>query len=145
MHRLSLVAIVKMIEIEFSEPKVMKCECCGNETTTLTRFVYKDGYAHAIYNLRYTMEHSDKFVFGVISIGEWGEDVIEPERIAFPFEIRKDGEQYQIGMVDRENSPWQNVAFLGKILNRKESLEHPWITEVFHITDHITWEDKEIL
>ena len=30
------------------------------------------------------------------------------------------------------------------MLDRKEALKHPWIKEVFHITDHIVEEDKDV-
>ncbi|WP_269235402.1 hypothetical protein [Flavobacterium flavigenum] len=46
--------------------------------------------------------------------------------------------------MDKEESPWQH-EILEKILDRKDALEHPWIQEVFHITDHIVDEDKELI
>jgi hypothetical protein len=30
------------------------------------------------------------------------------------------------------------------MLGRKEALEHPWIQEAFHISDHIVTEDQEV-
>lgn len=38
-----------MIEIEFEQPNVYLCECCGNEIKKLTRFVYKNDDAYAVY------------------------------------------------------------------------------------------------
>ena len=133
-----------MIEIEFSEPSKHKCDCCGHESTNLTRFVYSDGNAHAVYYIKFTENHDEKFAHGVISLGEWGTDEIPENRYAFPFEIRMDELNYQIGMVNQENSPWADVEMLGKFLNRKESLKHKWIKEIFHITDHIISEDKHV-
>ncbi|WP_286707210.1 hypothetical protein [Flavobacterium sp. 38-13] len=46
--------------------------------------------------------------------------------------------------MDREESPWTH-QILGKILDRNDALKHPWIKEVFHITDHIVMEDKEVI
>ena len=54
-----------MIEIEFEEPKIKICECCGKESLTLTRFVFKDGDAFATYLAKFTLGHEDKVVYGL--------------------------------------------------------------------------------
>ncbi len=133
-----------MLEIEFEEPKVEICECCGNETYTLTRFVYKDDYAFAVYYLKFTKNHEDKIATGIISIGDWGTDEEPKNRFSFPFKIWTKKNNYQIGLIDKNESPWKN-EILGKILDRNEALKHPWIKEVFHITDHIVAEDQEVV
>ena len=38
-----------MIDIEFENPIIDKCECCGEELMTLTGFVYQNGDAFAVY------------------------------------------------------------------------------------------------
>jgi hypothetical protein len=43
--------------------------------------------------------------------------------------------------VDADQSPWQDAEILGRMLDREEALRHPWIKEVFHITDHMVLED----
>jgi len=134
-----------MIKIEFEEPYVSKCNCCGHETITLTRFVHKDNEAHAIYYAQFTKEHHDKFVSGIISIGEWGDAALPKDRVAFPFRIWTNENNYQVGLMDSNESPWVNETFLGPILDRKEALNHSWIKEIFHITDHIVIEDKVII
>jgi hypothetical protein len=134
-----------MIEIEFKEPHVSKCNCCGHETITLTRFVHKDGEAHAIYYAKFTKEHPDKFVSGIISIGEWGDKALPKDRVAFPFRIWTYENNFQVGLVDSNESPWSNETFLGPILDRKDGLNHPWVKEIFHITDHIVMEDNVII
>lgn len=48
-----------MIEIEFEKPNYTTCECCGNQVTWLTRFVYKDNEAIAFYYATFT-EHAEK-------------------------------------------------------------------------------------
>ncbi|CAD0008073.1 MULTISPECIES: hypothetical protein [Flavobacterium] len=134
-----------MIRIEFEEPILEVCDCCNNETIKLTRFVYKNEDAFAIYYLRFTKSHDDQFAIGIISIGDWGTDDEPKNRFSFPFRIWiGDNDEYQIGLMDKEESPW-NHKILGYILDRKEALDHPWIKEVFHITDHIVMEDKELI
>lgn len=134
-----------MIEIEFEEPVVKICECCGNESVTLTRFVYQDGDAFAVYYSKFTLSHPDKVVYGLIGVGEWGDGSEPKDRIAFPFRIWVKEGQFQVGLVDASESPWNNVTFLGTILNRDEALKSSWIKDVFHITDHIVTDDMAVV
>lgn len=135
-----------MLRIEFEEPTESQCECCGNTSISLTRFVYKDGDAFAVYYASFTKGHPERNLCGLIGIGEWSDDSVGPEaRRAFPFEIRVTEDQYQVGLVNAEQSPWRDVTFMGRILDREEALKHEWIGEVFHITDHMVTEDEEII
>ena len=133
-----------MIEIEFEEPTESRCECCGNTTVRLTRFVYRDGDAHAVYYAQFTKQHEDRRVSGLISLGPWGEGASASERVAFPFQIWTEKDNFQVGLVNAENSPWSQVTIMGRILSRDEALEHEWIAEVFHITDHMVVDDRQI-
>ncbi|RAR46643.1 hypothetical protein [Flavobacterium lacus] len=133
-----------MIKIEFEEPNIETCECCEKESTKLTRFVYKDDDAFAIYYIKFTKDHEEKIATGIISIGDWGTDEEPKNRFSFPFRIWTNSENFQVGLIDKEESPWKQ-SLLGKILDRKDALNHPWISEVFHITDHIVVEDKEVV
>jgi hypothetical protein len=134
-----------MIEIEFEEPKIFKCDCCGHESVTLTRFVHKDNEAFAVYYAKFTRDHPEKKVFGLIGLGKWGDEAQPKDRIAFPFVIWTNELNYQVGLVDANESPWCDVTFLGPILDREDALKHPWINDVFHITDHMVKEDKMII
>jgi len=135
-----------MIEIEFEEPSTTVCECCGNTTSRLTRFVYQDGDAFAVYYAMFTAGHPDKVLSGLVGLGEWGDDDKGPEsRTAFPFRIWLKDEDFQVGLVDVEESPWSDVTFMGRILDRNEALAHDWIADVFHITDHMVADDPDIV
>lgn len=133
-----------MIEIECEAPKRSTCDCCGNVTMRLTRFVYRDKNAYAVYYAQYTAGHDKKQVSALIGLGEWGEGSSPAERVAFPLQIWTGDHDFKVGLVDAEDSPWSQVTFLGKILDRAVALKHPWIGEVFHITDHMVTDDKEI-
>lgn len=133
-----------MIEIEFEEPVLDNCECCGKEIVRLTRFVYQDDDAFAVYYAKFTKGHSDKVVNGIIGLGEWGENGQPEDRLAFPFLIWIDETDYNVGLVNADESPWSHVTNLGRILDRDEALKHPWIKDVFHITDHMVEDDKLI-
>jgi hypothetical protein len=134
-----------MIEIEFEEPNIEKCDCCGREIVRLTRFVHQDENAFAVYYINFTRGHSPKVAYGLIGLGEWGEDAEPKDRLAFPFKIWTNESHYQVGLADAEESPWSHVTFLGQILNRDQGLKHKWIKDVFHITDHIVAEDKIVI
>lgn len=134
-----------MIKIEFEPPTESVCECCGNTTVRLTRFVYQDGDAHAVYYAQFTKGHRQKRVSGLIGLGDWGDGATPEGRVAFPFQIWMTKGNFNVGLVDAADSPWSNVTFLGRILNRAEALKHAWISDVFHITDHMVSDDKEVM
>jgi hypothetical protein len=135
-----------VISIEFAEPveDPEPCPCCGGRTTRLTRFVYSDGIAHAVYYAQYSNNHPHKWVSALISLGEWGEGSALTDRVAFAVRIRSTENEYQVSIVDAAESPWSDVTFLGRILDRQEALKHKWKAEMFHITDHMVEEDSDI-
>ena len=133
-----------MIRIECEAPTTSRCPCCGNVTLRLTRFVYSDDNAHAVYYAAFTPGHAEKRLCGLIGLGEWGEGSQPADRVAFPFEIRTNHDNFQVGLTNAADSPWRDVQFLGRVLDRAESLLHPRIRDVFHITDHMVTDDKAI-
>ena len=92
----------------------------------------------------FTEGHRERRISLAVSLGEWTEDATPDERLAFALWIRSTNAEYQVSLVDAKHSPWHDVAFLGRMLDRKEALHHPWIKEVFHITDHIVTEDPVV-
>jgi hypothetical protein len=130
-----------MLTFEFAEPKSARCECCGGVTTTLTRFVYQDGDAYAIYYARFGTTHRPRVADAVVSIGEWGEDSGPWDRVAFAFRLSAVETEYRVTVVDAAESPWQGKELLGRMLDRAEALEHERLAEVFHISDHMVRED----
>ena len=80
---LALTDVTRYIEIEFEPPSESRSECCGNTTTRLTCFVYRDGDAYAIYYVGCTPEHDEERVSGLIGLGEWGKEGGPADRLAF--------------------------------------------------------------
>jgi hypothetical protein len=111
----------------------------------LTRFVYKDGDAHAVYYAQFTAGHEQQRLSGLVGLGEWGEGGEPEDRVAFPFQMWADQENFKVGLVNAVDSPWSHVTFLGRLLDRDEALQHAWLNEVFHITDHMVREDQLIM
>jgi hypothetical protein len=133
------------ITIEFEPPDEFgPCDCCGGSTTSLTRFVYKDGDAHAVYYARFSNNHPERIVKAAVSIGEWGEGSNPGQRTAFALELRAGPENYEVHVCDAEASPWSGSKILGPMLDRDAALAHPLIDEVFHITDHAFLEDPPL-
>jgi len=111
-----------MISIEFEEPTESTCECCGNVTVRLTRFVYRDGDAHAVYYAQYTAGYDEKRLSGLLGLGEWGEARTPDKGVAF--RIWTDEKDFKLGLVNAADSPWSHVTSLGRILDREEALKH---------------------
>lgn len=133
-----------MIEIELIEPKKSICECCNKETTSLTRFVYKEEEAFAVYYAAFSENHFEDGVIGIVSLGDWGDDEVSPNRVGFAFTLWQDENNHNVRIIDANESPWRNAEIIGKKLTREEALSHPWIEDVFHITDHMVIDDDEI-
>jgi hypothetical protein len=133
-----------MLTIEFSEPTSKTCECCGGVTRSLTRFVYEDGDAYAIYYARFGVTHEPRIVEAVVSIGQWEEGSGPWDRVAFPFRVRSAESEYQVTVVDSDESPWKGVTLLGRMLDRAEALRHERLREVFHISDHMVRDDQPL-
>ena len=133
-----------MLTFEFAEPDRSRCDCCGGVTISLTRFVYEDGDAYAIYYARFGEQHEPRVVEAVVSVGEWGEDAGPWDRVAFPLRFRAAESEYQVTVVNADESPWQGVELLGRMLDREEALAHERLAEIFHVTDHMVVDDEAI-
>ena len=123
-----------------SEP----CECCGGLTAVLTRFVYLDGNAHAIYYARFTRGHPERVVVATIGLGDWSEDSTPADRVAFAFYLRVTAAEFQVSLIDRDQSPWCNAKTIGRTLNREEAVAHPFINDAYHVIDHMVADDSVI-
>lgn len=134
-----------MLEIELSEPKLHRCDCCGGTTTTLVRFVHKDDSAHAIYYASFAESHPDRGAFAVVSIGPWWDGSDPADRAAFGLRLWYDETQTNVTVLDVADTPWPDKPSLGTPLTRAEALDHPLLQEVFHITDHMLTDDPLLI
>lgn len=113
-------------------------------TTHLTRFVYRDGDAYAVYYAKFSDNHTDGVVSVLIGLGEWGEGSTPADRVAFAAQIRAVRREFQVMIVDASQTVWSGVTFMGPLLARAEALDHPLVSDVFHLTDHIVHDDAEV-
>ncbi len=133
-----------MLTIEQNNPVASRCDCCGGTTTRLTRCVYKDGDARAVYYAQFSDDHPDRVVAMLVSIGEWGEGATPADRVAFALELRDDGDQYGVGVTDASESPWCGAEIVGRILDRREALAHPMVREAFEVVDQALVDDEPL-
>lgn len=134
-----------MLTIETdAPPRVSTCDCCGGRTTSLTRFVYSDGDAFAVYYAAFGDSHPEREVEIAVSLGDWSEDSSPEDRNCFALLMREAEDEFQVTVLNAAESPWNGVEIIGRMLDREEALAHPEIEEVFHITDHMVIDDPEI-
>jgi len=133
-----------VIEIEFGETHKNGCECCGATQYNRTRFVHRDGDAHAVYYASHTDGHIADGITVALSVGNWWEDDALEERFAFCLVLWSNDDEFGVTVQDWESHMWPGADLLGQRLNRDQALAHPFIKEAFHITDHIFAEDKAL-
>lgn len=135
-----------MIEIEFEPPHESEpCECCGFPSTSLTRFVRRDGDAYAVYYARFSEGHPDRIVKAAVSMGPWWDGTTPDQRTSFALELRSGVDNFEVSVRDARESPWCDVEILGPMLDREAGLAHPMVQEVFHLTDHMLSEDEPLI
>ena len=135
-----------MLTIEFDEPiHSDQCERCGGRATRLTRFVSWNDEAYAVYYAEFTDNHPDGVVAAFLILGNWDEDAVPMDRVAFGLNLVAKEDGFGVIVVDAADTPWADSRQAGTKLTRENALKHPRIKEVFHITDHIFEEDKPII
>jgi len=132
-----------VLSLELNTPKTFACECCGGTTTTLTRYVYKDGDAFAVYFARFPSNHADQSIAVLVSIGGWGTG--DPaKRVSTALEMRVLESGPAVMVIDAATSPWEEDPVLGRMLDRSTALAHPAIRDVFAIIDCMVVEDPPL-
>jgi hypothetical protein len=118
------------------------CPHCGNESHTVSGFVYCDGNAYAVYYAGWTLGHHE--VGMLIGIGEWGEDARPDSRCSFGLIARSEKSNVVFMVVGPDNSPLGEMKFMGHLLPRDEALSHPEIQDVYHVAEHIVRDDSRL-
>lgn len=122
-------------KIESSKPSLSSCDCCGGTTVRLTRFVYRDEDAFAVYYAAYSNNHPGDGVAMLISLGEWGGDSEPSQRCAFYCRVRPTDDAYEVMLGDAGASPWAATEIVGRKLSRDEALSHRWKSIAFGVLD----------
>jgi hypothetical protein len=123
-------------EIEFNEPTYGICECCGARTTGLVRYVYRDGNWIGVYYASLSDTPSHDWVSLLVALGDLSEAGKAEDKAAVALQMWAEETGYQVRVAEPDESPW-DTDYFGKILSRKAALVHPWLQDVFDLTDHI--------
>jgi hypothetical protein len=133
-----------VLSIEFAPAKTRPCKCCGRMTTTLTRFVHRDGDAYAIYHAAFTDGHPNRVVLGTVYLGPWDDDSRPDQRVAFAFQLTAASDRYDMSLIDAALSPWHESELVGRTLDTAEALRHPALSEVYAMADLMMTEDEPL-
>ena len=130
-------------QIEFEDHETHVCPCCGSTVVSLTRFVRREGREFAVYWIDFVKGHQPAEAVAMVGLGDWDEDATPSEaRVAFAFKIRSGPEGIATSIVDPKDSPWADQTPLGRNLSRAEALAHPWLPEVYALSDQMVRRDE---
>lgn len=132
----------KQLFIEFEEPNLIPCDCCGENIVRLTRFVYQNDDAFAYYYAEIQPHIQNKIVKCLVVICEFEGDEIA-KKIGFPLQLWEREQDFVVTLLNSDETPWSNIDDI-EILNREQSLKHHYKNDIFRITDKILENDKEI-
>jgi hypothetical protein len=131
-------------EVEYDEPLIVTCDCCGEPETRLTRFVKRDGDAYAVYLVRFVDGQQTHPAYAMVSLGTWAVDGVPPDRVAFALRIPYHPDEYQLEVIDEAKLSWKKSEILGRKLSRDQALAHPWLPEVYRLFDHMVQNDAPL-
>jgi hypothetical protein len=131
-------------EIEFNEPTYTTCECCGTTRTGLVRYVYREGSWIGIYYASFSEAPEHDWINLLVALGDLSKDSPVEHKAAFALQMWTDGENNHVRVAEPEDIPW-DTDYFGPILTRAEGLAHPWLQEVFDLTDHMMLCDEPII
>jgi hypothetical protein len=127
-------------EVEYAEPRIEICSCCGKRIFRLTRFVTKHRDAYAICYALYTEGHQPQNVKYLISVGPWWKD--DPNLCrCFTIWYVPLAESHGYDLHDPVDSPWNHLTKVGRFLTRDEALIDENLPDVWSIIDLLAKQD----
>jgi hypothetical protein len=127
-------------DIEFTDPAISRCECCGARRVRLTRFVTRNGSAFAVYYASYSNDHPEQELAMLISLGDWSDEADPSRRSAFLCRVRAT-DPYEVMLGDASTSLWSNVSVMGRLLTREEARAHSDKATAFAVLDEAMLRD----
>lgn len=121
-----------------------ECSCCNGLTIHLTRQVYQNQHALAVYFATYSNNHPDNDVDLLLSLGESENQDPSVERVTFLCHIRPTSNSYQVMLGDADESPYSE-GIAGRNLSRAVALMHPLKNLVFEMVDYAFMYDPSLL
>jgi hypothetical protein len=120
------------------------CPCCGARTRIVRGFVTRDGCAHAVYLVRWSVGNPAHDASIAVSIGEWAGETAD-RRVCFVLAHRIVNGGPTFMNVDGASSAWSaEAAFLGRMLSRDEALERAERQDVYDVLDAAGLHDERL-
>jgi len=121
------------------------CDCCGQQSRTVTGFVYRDDAAAAAYFVQWTLGGVDSHGanFDLI-LGRWGEGATSSDRSAVAVEFRRTPDGPAFMVVDASARPAGRSELVGRALSREGVVGTPLAKVAFDIIDAVWLHDGRI-
>lgn len=130
------------LEIEFDEPELTLCECCGGQNMQLMRTIHDGENAVAMY-MATLPNHPGLTVSVLILTGDFDDDAPKESRQAASIRLIKLEEGIGTAVTSPEEDGW-NVTELATFLTAEQALS-TISKELFEISDMIVAKDDLIM
>lgn len=99
------------------------CPDCGAYERTVWGAVKRDGAERAVYYARWQINHRERGLKVLVSLGGWAKDEDEKERkaVAFECKVEDGGKRPALEVVDATQLAWSEKAFLGAKLTKADA------------------------
>jgi len=132
------------LTLRLEPPRFGACGCCGGKTTSLVRFVLRDGAPYAVYYAAFSENHPAAGVKALVSLGDWSAAGSPERRTAFALHLALSPAGYHVDLLDGEDSLWRTATLVGRLLSRDEALVHPLLGEALQVADEMVAQDPEV-
>ena len=135
-----------MFQIEQAKTQDLgPCDCCGSTSRLVAGLVYRDGNAHAAFQVHWTLGQIEKHGAGFfVILGCWGEGTVAADRYAVALRYRADSQATGFMVVDADETRIASHPLVGRALRRAEVIDTPLAQEVFDIVDFVWLHDDRI-
>ena len=123
------------------------CPDCGAFERTVWGAVKRDGKEHAVYYARWQINHRERGLKVLVSIGGWRKDEDEKDRkaVAFDCQIADGGKRPTFTLVDATALAWSEKAFLGAKLTLADGEANAaLVDEARAIAERIVQQDERV-
>ena len=121
------------------------CDCCGQQSRTVSGFVYRGDDAAAAYFVQWTVGGVDSHGahFDLI-IGKWGEGATVSDRSAVALEFRRTEQGPSFMVIDASGRPAGRSSLVGSALARAAVIGTPLARVAFDIVDAVWIQESRI-
>jgi hypothetical protein len=121
------------------------CADCGAFERTVWGAVKKDGEAFAVYYARWQINHRERGLKVLVSVGGWGMAEDEKDRRALAFDCQMGDKRPTFEPIDAATLAWSEKALLGQKLSKAEAAALPEVeAEARAIAEKIVQHDERV-